>query len=318
MSTRQSVSDCLYIHHPSRRLDLQSPLALRPISPAHSSDLIDNTYLTGVNSTNSATTSAFTIHLYIPKSTPNAITNVIAGQLEDMHKQGIQNSSDQLQNTMTVGPIIDTCDTTFLDDEPIASGTYLTSKHLEGTPHAHVVTLPTYSPAIYGLTLLASRQLRWTTTLPQTSIPRWIPYNLIHPLLNQTPTITRANVNRLTGAKDTCTTHSPVFQGVSTIVAFRIFRAAAIFTIYRHLSAVEHIQHNSSATSVDQLSQPTQALLHALDSVQPASDWKLDEITNTVIFYPTEIIYNTLASKPNHMSLYYRTHGPSKTTSSSS
>ncbi len=28
-------NDCLYIHHPSRRLDLQSPLALRPISPAH-------------------------------------------------------------------------------------------------------------------------------------------------------------------------------------------------------------------------------------------------------------------------------------------
>ena len=56
-------NDSLYILHPSRRLDLQSPLALRSISPAHSPDLIDNAYLTGVYSTDSATTSAFTVHL---------------------------------------------------------------------------------------------------------------------------------------------------------------------------------------------------------------------------------------------------------------
>ena len=59
-------NDCLYIHHPLRRLDLLSPLALRPISHAHSPDLIDNMYLTGVHSTDSVTTSDFTIHLYIP------------------------------------------------------------------------------------------------------------------------------------------------------------------------------------------------------------------------------------------------------------
>ena len=56
-------NDCLYIHHHSRRLDLQSPLAFRPISPAHSPDLIDNAYLTGIHSADSATTSAFTVHL---------------------------------------------------------------------------------------------------------------------------------------------------------------------------------------------------------------------------------------------------------------
>jgi hypothetical protein len=64
-----------------------------------------------------------------------------------------------------------TLDTTFLDDEQITSGTYVTSPHLKGTPHAYVVTLPTFSPAEYGLTLMASRQLRWTTNKPQTSIP---------------------------------------------------------------------------------------------------------------------------------------------------
>ena len=72
---------------------------------------------------------------------------------------------------MTVDPVMDAYDTTFLDDEPIVSGTYLNSKHLEGTSHAHMITLPTFSPATHALTLLASRQLRWTTTLPHTSIP---------------------------------------------------------------------------------------------------------------------------------------------------
>ncbi len=67
---------------------------------------------------------------------------------------------------MTVDSMTNIYDTTFLDDEPIASGTYLTSKHLEGAPHAHVITLPTFSPATYGLTLLTSRQLRCTATLP--------------------------------------------------------------------------------------------------------------------------------------------------------
>jgi hypothetical protein len=143
----------------------------------------------------------------------------------------------------------------------------MTSKHLEGTPHAHFITLPTFSPVTYGLALLASRQLRWTTTLPKTSILTWIPDSLRQPLLNQTPTITRGNVDRLTSAKDTCTIHSTDFQDISVVLAFRLFRATAILTLYRHLSAVEHMQQNITATSIDQLSEPSQALLQALDSV---------------------------------------------------
>ena len=99
--------------------------------------------------------------------------------------------------------------------------------------------------------------------------------------------------------KDTCTIHSTDFQGITAIVAFRLFRAAAILTLYRYLSSVENRkrkkeQKNSTATSVDQLFQPTQAFLHALDSVQPSASWRLDDTANTVIFTPTEINYNTL------------------------
>ena len=87
------------------------------------------------------------IHLYVPDSAPDDIANIIAAQLEDMHNQGIHTSSTQIHATMTIDSFTSTHDTAFLDDEPIASSTYLTSKHLEGTPHAHVITLPTFSPA---------------------------------------------------------------------------------------------------------------------------------------------------------------------------
>jgi hypothetical protein len=195
---------------------------------------------------------------------------------------------------ITVDNMNNAFENTFLDDEQIASGTYVTSPQLEGTPHAHVVTLPTFSLAAYGLTLLASRQLRWTTNIPQTSIPSWIPNNLRQPLLNQSPTVTRANVDRLLPAKGTCTIYIKEFRGLIATVAFRIFRAAAILALYKYLSAVEHMQQNNTATSVDPLSQLTQALLQALDSVQPARDCKLDDRDNTVIFTPTEIKHNPL------------------------
>jgi len=35
-------TDLIYLHHPSPRLDLQSPLALTPMSPAHSPVLVEN------------------------------------------------------------------------------------------------------------------------------------------------------------------------------------------------------------------------------------------------------------------------------------
>ena len=190
-----------------------------------------------------------------------------------MRKQGIHTSPNQLHHMMTVDNVNNTFDTIFLDDEQIATGTYVTSPHLEGTPHAHdVARLPTLSPAPYGLTLLASRRLRWTTNISQTNIPSWIPDNLRQPLLNQTPTVTRANVDRLLPAKDTCKIYKKEFRGLNAIVAFRLFRAVAILTLYRYLSAVEHRKQNNTSTWVDQLSKPTQALLQALDSVQPARD----------------------------------------------
>jgi len=57
------------------------------------------------------------------------------------------------------------------------------------------------------------------------------------------------------------------------------------------------------ATSIDQLSQPTQALLQAIGSVQPATYWKLDNGENTVVFTPTEINYNPLCQQAQQYAL---------------
>ncbi len=51
----------------------------------------------------------------------------------------------------------------------------MTPQHITGVPYAHIVTLPTFSPATVGLILLASRQYKWTTNIPPTAIPAHIP-----------------------------------------------------------------------------------------------------------------------------------------------
>jgi hypothetical protein len=83
----------------------------------------------------------------------------------------------------------------------------MTSEHLQVVPHAYNVTTPTFSPTTYGLTLMASRQLRWTYNIPEDYIPAWLPETMRKALLAQSLTITHKNVNKLKTAKDTCTIH---------------------------------------------------------------------------------------------------------------
>jgi hypothetical protein len=143
----------------------------------------------------------------------------------------------------------------------------MTSLDMEGVPHAYIVTTPTFSSATYGLTLLASRQLRWTTNLPQEYIHKRLPKSLRNPLLAQVPTITRKNVDKPNNAKDTCTIHSHDFQGLMAPAAFNLFRATTIQTLHKYLTVVDHKYQNQTVTCLDKISQPTQAMLQALDLV---------------------------------------------------
>ncbi len=73
-----------------------------------------------------------------------------------------------------------------------------------------------------------------------------------------------------------------------------LFRAVAVLTLHRYLTAAKHMLQTQQATSVDQLLQPTQALLQVLDSIQPATGWNYEDRENTMVFTPTELHYNPL------------------------
>ncbi len=55
------------------------------------------------------------INIHIPESTSDDITNIVAAQLKDMHKHGIQTSHAQLHTIMTIDSMTNTLDTIFLD-----------------------------------------------------------------------------------------------------------------------------------------------------------------------------------------------------------
>jgi hypothetical protein len=150
-------------------------LALTALSANHTPELIDNLYLTGVYSNDTATTSAFLIYIYVPEATPEDISNILYQQLKEMQQQNILSPTDTYVNSITAHPLTDTHHTTYLDDDLILTTTNLTSVHLKDVPHAYIITAPTYHPTTYGLTLLASRQHRWSYNIPSKYIPTYLP-----------------------------------------------------------------------------------------------------------------------------------------------
>ena len=130
-----------------------------------------------------------------------------------MQKVGILNLADDT-GTMTLHPLVEAHHATYLDDERLSQTTTMLSPHMEGIPHAYIVTTPTFSPATYGLTLLTSKQLRWKANIQDEYIHAKLPENLRKSLLAQVPTITRKNVDKPNNAKDICTIHCHEFQGL--------------------------------------------------------------------------------------------------------
>ncbi len=104
-------------------------------------------------------------------------------QLKEMQKEGILNPADSLTSTMKVHPLTDTHHITYLDDERISHTMAMLSPHLEGIPHANIITTPTFSQDTHGLTLLASKQLRWTFNIPNECIDAKLPEDLRKSLL---------------------------------------------------------------------------------------------------------------------------------------
>ena len=57
----------IYLYHPSARQNLQSPLALTPLSPSYCPVLVDIQYLIGVHSAKDPNVSTYSIYMmYLP------------------------------------------------------------------------------------------------------------------------------------------------------------------------------------------------------------------------------------------------------------
>jgi hypothetical protein len=151
-------ADPIYMHHPSPRQYLQSPLALTPLSPAHSPVLIENQYLTGVHSAKDPNVSTYTIFMYLPHDADHktVIKTILTNQLVHMQSAGLPTSPEGLDALQvqknSAYPVQPKC-----DDEPITNTTQVTPSQLNTCPYSFTITLPAFSTAVYGLLFFASR-----------------------------------------------------------------------------------------------------------------------------------------------------------------
>jgi hypothetical protein len=307
-------SDPIYLYHPAPRQDLQSPLALTPLSPAHSTVLLENHYLTGVHSAKDPNVSTYKIFFYLPHEVnfTDTVTTVIYNQLTHMQTAGLPTSPaglEALQVTENSAyPVIPE-----IDDEPITSTTEVMHSLLRTCPYSFNLTLPTFCLAAYGLHLLASRQARWATTIPDTLIPPAIPQPIRKTLLQQMPTVIRGDTEPPKPSRDICYITSSAFTGQRPTVCHKHFKAAILYTTYKLITAAEYRYQHERATSAAELSPPLQALLQVIDAVQPATRWVADERANTIAFTPMEVDYNPVRLQSMPCALYL-THPETPTT----
>jgi len=165
-------ADPIDLDHPSPRQDLHSPLALIPLSPAHSPVLIENQYLIGVHSAKDPNISTYTIYMYLSHHVDHKTTirTILNNHITYMQAAGLPTSPEGL------GAVLVKENLTYpvqpeLDDEPITNTTQVIPTQLSTCPYSFTTTLPTFSTAAYGLIFLASSQTRWSTSIPDTLIP---------------------------------------------------------------------------------------------------------------------------------------------------
>jgi hypothetical protein len=92
-------SDTICLYHPSARQYLQSPLAIAPLSPAHSLFLIENRYLTGFHSAKDPNVRTYTICMYLTHETyyKDTIKTIITRQLTNMQTDELLASTVELE-----------------------------------------------------------------------------------------------------------------------------------------------------------------------------------------------------------------------------
>jgi len=71
-------------------------------------------------------------------------------------------------------------------------------------------------------------------------------------------------------------------------------RTSALHTLLGLLTAKEYKRPHESATIAAHFSPQTQALLHALDSIKPATRWEQAEGARNMTFTPMDVDYSPL------------------------
>jgi len=201
------------------------------------------------------------------------------------------------------------------DDEPITSTREVIPAHLRTCPYSFTLTLPTFSSAAYGLLLLASRQARWSSSIPYTLIPQIISQPIRKALLQQMPIIIIGNTEAPKLSRDICCITRLAFSGQRPTDCHRLFKASSIYTAYKLITSPEYRYQHERAISASELSPPFQVLLQVLDAIQPATRWTADERANTIAFTPMDVDYNPIRLQSMPCTIYL-THpeNPSTTT----
>ena len=127
------------------------------------------------------------------------------------------------------------------DDEPVTSTTEVMPSQLRTCPYSFTLTLPVLCSAAYGLLLIASRQAIWSTNISASLIPQHIPQPTCQALLQQMPTTLRSNTKAPKFSRDTCNITSTVFTGHKPTECYRIFKASALYTVLKLITASEYI-----------------------------------------------------------------------------
>jgi hypothetical protein len=127
-----------------------------------------------------------------------------------------------------------------LDDEPMNNTTLLLPANLTPYPYKIRLTIPTSSPASYGLVILASRQAKGTSPIPEDIIPSNFLDDVRRSLLKQIPKIVRTLISTPKPSRDQCTIYSPAFRNLSPIACLRYMRAAALHKLNKYLTADEY------------------------------------------------------------------------------
>jgi hypothetical protein len=154
-------TDPIYLYHPSPRQDLQSPLALTPLSPAHSPALIENQYLTWVHSAKDPHVGTCTIFMYLSHDADHKtpVRTILSNKLAHMQSTGLPTSPEglaalEVHENSTYPVQLE------YDDEPIIITPHVIPSQLSTCPYSFAIILPTFSTAAYGLLLLASRHTK--------------------------------------------------------------------------------------------------------------------------------------------------------------